>query len=220
VGGIYYWFPKFFGVLLDEALGKVHFWLQFVGFNLTFGPMHVLGLQGQPRRTYTYPHGMGWSAWNLVATIGAFTIAAGFLVFAVNWLISVRNGRPAGNDPWDARTTEWSIPSPPPPHNFDVVPRIEARDDWWHQKYSEDEEGRMIRRISGGAPGAAEGGASTGVASAHAIHMPSPSYHPLVTAAGIILLGYGLVEHWALLIPGGVVTAFGLLAWAMEPEHE
>src|SRR5690606_18052640 len=129
MAGAYYWFPKMFGVLLNETLGKVHFWLMLIGFNLAFGPMHILGLQGQPRRTYTYPEGMGWTTWNQVSTVGAILIAVSFLVFAINWLSSVRNGKPAGSDPWDARTLEWSIPSPPPPHNFDVVPVVEARDD-------------------------------------------------------------------------------------------
>jgi cytochrome c oxidase subunit I len=228
VGGVYYWFPKFFGVLLDERLGKVHFWLQLIGFNLTFGPMHVLGLQGQPRRTYTYPEGMGWSTWNLVSTVGAFTIALGFLVFAINWLLSVRNGAPAGNDPWDARTTEWTIPSPPPPHNFDVVPLIDARDDWWHQKYSEDEEGRMLRRISGSAHDVVTETATsteTGVdveadAAPEHLHLPDASYHPILAAVGIPLLGYGFIEHWAFLVGGGVLVAFGLFGWAMEPDHE
>jgi len=185
---------------------------------------------------------MGWDTWNMVSTIGAFVIMVGFLVFAVNWLISVRNGDPAGDDPWDARTLEWSITSPPPPHNFDVVPIVEARDDWWHAKYTEDEEGRMLRRISGAAdddPAAApvEGGVATleksdggddhgdgphshGDGHGEHIHMPSPSYHPIVVALGIPLVGYGFIHHWAWFIPGGLLTLFGLLGWAMEPDSE
>jgi cytochrome c oxidase subunit I len=241
MAGAYYWFPKMFGVMLHEGLGKVHFWLMLIGFNLTFGPMHILGLQGQPRRTYTYPEGMGWDTWNLVSTIGSFTIMLGFLVFAANWLISVRNGKPAGDDPWDARTLEWATTSPPPPHNFDVVPIVEARDDWWHQKYSEDEEGRMLRRISGGSdePEAGDGGVTTldkpegddgghgdgdghGEDHGHAehIHMPSPSYHPFIVALGIPLIGYGFIEHWWFFIPGGLLTVFGIFGWALEPDSE
>ncbi len=209
--GVYYWFPKMTGRMLREGLGKVHFWLMFIGMNLTFGPMHILGLQGQPRRTYTYPEGMGWDFWNYTATIGAFLIAASVAVFLYNVARSLRSGEVAGNDPWDARTLEWSISSPPPEHNFDVVPVVESRDDWWHRKYTEDEEGRPVLRERPATEEDEEHG--------H-IHMPSPSYWPFVSSLGLPLIGYGFIFHWGWLVLGAVLVAWGLFAWAMEPDTE
>src|SRR5918996_1385138 len=112
--GAYYWLPKVTGRMLSEGLGKIHFWLMLIGFNLTFAPMHWLGLQGMPRRYYTYPEEAGWGFWNFVETVGSFIIAVSILVFMVNLMRSLSRGREAGADPWDARTLEWSIPSPPP----------------------------------------------------------------------------------------------------------
>ena len=110
--GVYYWFPKWTGRMLSESVGKLNFWMMLVGFNLTFAPMHILGLNGMPRRTYRYDAGLGWDFWNLIATIGAFLIAASVVVFIYNLVKSKRSGAPAGNDPWDGRTLEWSISSP------------------------------------------------------------------------------------------------------------
>jgi heme/copper-type cytochrome/quinol oxidase subunit 1 len=125
-GGVYYWWPKIFGRLLDERLGKLHFWLTFVGFNLTFLPQHMLGLLGMPRRVWTYHHGGLWETYNLISTIGSGIMGLGMLIFLVNiWRTQIaRRGVRAGNDPWLADTLEWYATSPPPPQNFDSVPYV------------------------------------------------------------------------------------------------
>jgi cytochrome c oxidase subunit I len=123
-GGLYYWWPKIFGRMLDERLGKLHFWLVFIGFNLTFMPQHFLGLLGMPRRVYTYSSGGLWEVYNMISTIGAFTMAVGMLVFVVNVVRTARVGRRSVNDPWLADTLEWYATSPPPPWNFERVPYI------------------------------------------------------------------------------------------------
>jgi cytochrome c oxidase subunit I len=126
MAALYYWFPKMTGRMLSERLGKASFWFQFVGFLTTFLIQHSLGLSGMPRRVYTYPASSGWGPENLVSTIGSFILAIGVLLTVVNVLLSLRQGRHAGNDPWKANTLEWFVPSPPPPHNFDVIPTVHS----------------------------------------------------------------------------------------------
>jgi cytochrome c oxidase subunit I len=129
--GIYFWFPKMTGRFLDEGLGTMHFWLMFVGMNLAFMPMHILGLQGMPRRIATYQPDLGWNAWNLISTIGAFTIALGMLIFLFNFFKSLSGPRTAGDDPWEANSLEWLTTSPPPEHNFDALPEIHSERPAW-----------------------------------------------------------------------------------------
>ena len=121
---LFYWWPKIFGRLLDERLGKMQFWLVFIGFNLTFFPQHMLGLMGMPRRNFTYSHHGLWETYNLMSSIGSGIMAIGFLVFAANVVKTSRSGPRAGNDPWIADTLEWYTTSPPPEHNFDRVPYV------------------------------------------------------------------------------------------------
>ncbi|MEX1255232.1 MAG: cytochrome c oxidase subunit I [Dehalococcoidia bacterium] len=211
--GIYYWFPKFTGRLLSERLGQVHFWLTLIGFNLTFQPMMILGLLGMPRRIYSYSDGMGWDVWNMIATTGAFMIAASILVFMYNVVVSLRSKEEAGADPWDARTLEWTIPSPPPPYNFAEIPTVRHLDDFWHRKYAENEEGQLVPVVAGGANGEH---ASDG----HGIHMPSPSVFPLIAAIGFPLLAFGFIYDYALVAVGAVFLLFGLYGWALEPATE
>ncbi len=214
-GGFYYWWPKIFGRMLDDRLGKLSFWLMLIGFNLTFFPMHILGLQGMPRRTYTYAEGMGWDALNMAVTIGGFVIAAAVLVFLVNVIVTSRKPISHEADPWDGRTLEWSIPTPVPEYNFAEIPQVHARDDFWHRKYTEDEEGRLVKLPAGGSDGGEVAAAST---DGHNIHLPSPSYYPLILSLGLPILGYSAVfkNPW-LAIPGVVILLFGMYAWAIEP---
>ncbi|MCH2154325.1 MAG: cbb3-type cytochrome c oxidase subunit I, partial [Phycisphaerales bacterium] len=135
---IYYWLPKVSGKMLCEKLGKWQFWLLFIGFNLTFGPMHVSGLLGMPRRIYTYQPDRGWELWNLLSSIGVIFQIIAILVFAYNIIKSLRKGKPAGDDPWDAWTLEWSTTSPPPPYNFEVIPTVHSRRPLWDKKHPED----------------------------------------------------------------------------------
>jgi cytochrome c oxidase subunit 1 len=130
-GGIYFWFPKFTGRLLDERLGRWNFWTLFVGFNITFFPMHILGLNGMPRRVYTYIDATGWGPLNALATTGAVLMAIGVLIFLANVARSLRGGAVAGDDPWRADTLEWSTASPPPPYNFAVLPVVHGRAPLW-----------------------------------------------------------------------------------------
>jgi cytochrome c oxidase subunit 1 len=118
--GLYYWWPKMFGRVLNEKLGKWQFWLTFIGFNLTFFPMHMLGLLGMPRRVYTYGHGGLWEGYNLTSSIGSGIMGLGILLFFVNVIVTRRRGARAPNDPWLGDTLEWYTSSPPPPENFDA----------------------------------------------------------------------------------------------------
>jgi cytochrome c oxidase subunit 1 len=214
-GGFYYWWPKAFGKMLDERMGKVNFWLMLVGFNLTFFPMHIVGLEGMPRRTYTYGTGLGWDFLNKLETVGGFLIALSVLIFIVNVVKTKVSGELAPEDPWDARTLEWSTPSPPPEYNFAEVPIVTNRDEYWHRKYTEDDEGRLVKLASGGADTAA-----TPESHGH-IHMPSPSYWPLVFTIGLPILGYGFVfKNWWILGVGVVWLMFGMTGWATEPSTE
>jgi cytochrome c oxidase subunit 1 len=216
--GVYYWAPKVTGRLLDERLGKLHFWLMFVGFNLTFGPMHILGLQGQPRRTYTYAEGMGWDLWNAVATAGALTIASSILVFILNVRRTLRSPVRAPEDPWDARTLEWATTSPPPEYNFARIPVARSVDSFWHDKYTEDDDGLLVRVPAGGAgdePGDHGDGHGDG-----GIHMPSASYMPALAALGLPIVGFAAIYGWEWGVLGAVILGFGVCGWASEPLSE
>lgn len=137
-GAIYYWYPKAVGRLLNKKLGLWHFWLFAIGFHLTFDPQHIAGILGMPRRIYTYDPGRGWEIYNLLSSIGALLQAMGILCFVANLLWSARKGEPAGDDPWDAWTLEWSTTSPPPAYNFETLPEVRSRRPLWDLKHPED----------------------------------------------------------------------------------
>jgi cytochrome c oxidase subunit 1 len=204
-GGAYYWWPKITGRLLDERLGKIHFWVMLVGFNMTFFPQHYLGLIGMPRRIYTYAPDLGWNFWNLISTIGAFTIALSFLVFIGNVIKTLRAGKVASPDPWDGRTLEWSIPSPPPVYNFARVPQVHDRDDFWLQKHGDGH---------GAAPRPKP--APVTAAEIAAIHMPPTSFWPIVLALMMAVMISGLLISTYQIIVGGLLTLVCMYRFAME----
>jgi cytochrome c oxidase subunit 1 len=217
VGGFYYWWPKAFGHMLREGLGKVHFWTMLLGFNLTFGPMHVLGLEGMPRRTHSYFEGYGFNVWNLVSTIGAFLIAASFIVFFANIFVSRRDAAkpgwiPPGPDPWDARSIEWMTASPTPAHNFDHVPVVTHRDEFWYRKYGETDDHRIVRIA------AAEDVAQTGLR--RDVHLPAPSYWPILLCASFPLIGWGLIFNLGIAFAGGVLALLAIYGMALEPADD
>jgi cytochrome c oxidase subunit 1 len=210
-GALYYWWPKVFARKLGEGIGKLQFWILFVGFNLTFGPMHILGLYGMIRRTYTYPESLGLTFWNQVATVGAFLIALSVLVFLVNAVLTqLREKGLADEDPWDARTLEWTTSCPPPHYNFEEIPRVRALDEFWHRKYVEDERSGRLVPAQAGASEEEHGGG-------HGIHLPGPSFWPLVAAAGLPVVAYGAMYSWWLVGAGALVLLVGLYGWALEP---
>jgi cytochrome c oxidase subunit 1 len=129
--GLYYWYPKMFGRMLRENLGKWHFWLMFIGFWVTFMPQYVVGLLGMPRRVASYPSDLGWQSYNIVSTVGAFIIGFSFFLLLVNFVVSWRNPIPAGDNPWDAHTLEWFTTSPPPHHNYTHQPPIRSERPTW-----------------------------------------------------------------------------------------
>jgi cytochrome c oxidase subunit 1 len=209
--GIYYWFPKMTGRLMNEGLGKLSFWLIFVGMNLTFFPMHFLGLNGMPRRIYTYSSDFGWDWLNLLASAGYFVIFAGILVFLINFFTSGKNGQVSGHDPWDAPGLEWTIASPPPVYNFARVPQVVGQDHFWLVKRRAEAEGHPI---TGPEP----------YVDPETIHMPSPSYWPIITAFGVLVLAAGfLIEFpWPYIkfpVPfiGGAIAFIGVVGWSLEP---
>jgi len=135
---IYYWFPKATGRMLSERLGRWHFWLLVIGFNLTFVTLHFAGILGMPRRIYTYPADRGWDLLNLVATLGVPLQAAAVMLFLINVMFSLRYGKAAGDDPWDAWTLEWTATSPPPLYNFETLPEVRSRRPLWDLKHPDD----------------------------------------------------------------------------------
>src|SRR5688572_22613746 len=245
--GIYYYFPKMFGRLMSERLGKWHFWLNFIGMNLTFFPMHFSGLLGMPRRIYRYDAGQGWDEFNLAASIGVLFLMAGMLVFIWNFFVSKRSGIVAGNDPWGAPTLEWTIPSPPPEYNFETLPTVTSRYPLWDMKsprltsevpHSKRGDERIDVDVAGKEVGSAQGmgGATTRrnpelparptalpthrSAAELGIPMPSPTLKPLVVAIGLIVLFGGMLINWWVVGAGGLLLVGGLYAWLLTPLEE
>jgi cytochrome c oxidase subunit 1 len=135
---IHYWYPKVTGRMLSERLARWQFWLLYIGFFLTFGPMHIAGMLGMPRRIFTYEPDRGWEIWNQLATLGALIQAPSYVILLVNLVVSLFKGKPAGDDPWDAWTLEWATTSPPPSYNFETIPTVHSRRPLWDLKHPDD----------------------------------------------------------------------------------
>ena len=205
LSGLYFWFPKIFGRMPNAPLGYLGSALVILGFNLAFGPMHYLGLAGQPRRTHTYHAGNGWETWNLVATYGAYMLGIGIVIIFGNLAWTAFRGKKCGNDPWDGRTLEWSLPSPVPEYNFAQAPVIATRDAYFEHKHGS-------KKI-----GAENDGGEAGV------HMPSQSWMPLVASTGFLFAGFGMpmmamgVPHAGWIVIAGLGVLFlGIWLWALE----
>ncbi|MGY0782648.1 cytochrome c oxidase subunit I [Azospirillum argentinense] len=207
-GAFYFWFPKITGRMLGERLGRWNFWLFFVGFNVTFFPMHLLGMMGMPRRVYTYPAELGWTGLNLTATLGALLIAASVALFLVNVLVSLRAGRIAGPNPWNAGTLEWATASPPPSYNFAHIPVVEGLEPLWdragplgmvHGLRVEERE-VLLTTVLDAHPDLRE-------------PSPRPTIWPLLSALAVTVLFIGSIfTPWAL-VWGAVPLAVGLVGW-------
>jgi cytochrome c oxidase subunit 1 len=186
-------------------MGKLQFWLYMIGFNLTFFPMHFLGLEGMPRRIYTYAPDMNWNFWNFCATMGAYITAIGGALFFLNFIYSIKFGEKAPADPWDGRTLEWSIPSPPPEYNFAKLPEVSQLDDWWYKKYTHD--GKRLNPPQ------------QPVVDPKSIHLPNQSFWPIVLAFGITMIATGFVVSangvFVSLI-GVALTVAATYGWAYE----
>ena len=247
--GTYFFYPKITGRRMDERLGKIHFWLTFIGMNLTFFPMHFAGLNGMPRRIYQYQANQGWDLENLVATWGARILAVATLVFAWNFIKSRRSGAIAGRDPWGAATIEWTLPSPPPEYNYAVIPTITSRYPLWDAKSPEltadvphtpEGEKRVDVQVGGKPTDASFKGPSDTHMASEAAHpsahelgiaMPTPTIKPLLASIGLTVMFIGLIlKHnanyqslWLPIMLGGVaffvVSLYAWLLSPLEPEH-
>jgi cytochrome c oxidase subunit 1/cytochrome c oxidase subunit I+III len=214
LGGVYYWFPKLTGRMLDDRLGVVSFALVFAGVNLTFFPMHLAGLNGMPRRVYTYPEGLGWDGPQAIATVGAFTIALGLLAYAANVVVGLTRGRLAGTNPWAAGTLEWLADSPPADHNFSGTPVVKSRYPLWeeepelvHAYVSHDRRETVETTALGAEP------------EVRSIE-PGPSVVPLVASTGTAVAFVGLIFDpiWAAF--GLAILGLALVRWFMPQKED
>lgn len=217
MGALYYWFPKFTGKMLSESIGRLHFWLFFIGFNVTFFPMHLLGMMGMPRHVNTYHAGLGWDAPNMIASLGSWIIAASVVVFLFNLYYGSSQGRPAGDNPWGAAELEWSTRSPPPPYNFEHTPAVTSIDPLWPL----DGAALSVVRGLGGSGSEREALITSSIDAVPVTRwtMPGPSHWPLLSALALTLLFVSTAfSLWGLawMIP----LAITLAAWLWPANSE
>src|SRR5688572_22819220 len=222
--GFYYWLPKFTGKLLSERLGRLNFWLMFIGFNIAFFPMHILGLMGMPRRVYTYPAGLGWDIYNLLSTIGAFILFLGILIFVLNVVLSIWNGKPAGNNPWGGDSLEWAVSSPPPNYGLAVAPIIRSRHPLWEQTDLHQGEPRLEAIVHAVARWPLEWRAAlvTGTLDGQPeelFRVSGPSLWPFTASCGTILIFIGeLFDMYWVIGLGALVVVASLILWHWPEE--
>jgi cytochrome c oxidase subunit I len=207
--GIYNYVPKMTGRLMDEKLGNWHFWLTFIGMNLTFFPMHFAGMLGMPRRIYTYDSGQGWDTFNLLSSIGSYVLVVATIIFFHNFFRSRRRGTIAGPNPWNAGTLEWSIPSPVPEYNFAVLPTVTSRYPLWEGTEAD---------LNSARENSQEGKTAADLG----IILPYSTIKPLIVAAGIIVMFTGLLTTKVLVFIGAAIVVGSLYSWLLsplEPEH-
>ena len=204
LSGLYYWWPKMFGHKLDEHQGKWAFWLYFIGFWITFGPQYLLGLMGMTRRMYTYPLGFGWHGLNVISTLGAFMMGAGFLVMVYNIVWSLRFGeRDETGDPWDGRTLEWALSSPAPEYNFARIPVVRARDAWWDMKEHGQSLANALRPRD-----------------IYDLHLPKNTPVPILLGFSFFVFGFGAVfEWWMVAALGALGVAATLIYSAFDTDE-
>jgi len=225
-GALYFWLPKMTGRVLSERLGRLSFWTMAIGFNLAFFPMHILGFLGMPRRVYTYSAGLGWDGLNLVASIGGFLFGLGTGLTLLNIVVSRFRGKPAGPDPWEADTLEWSTTSPPPHWNFDRIPVVASRHPLWDQpELVQADSGTDPATRAYGLPGALgrQTPISTGLDAAPeaTMEIPRDTYLPLVVALGTAVIFVGLlVKAIAVGTLGVALLALALVRWAWRTEED
>jgi cytochrome c oxidase subunit I+III len=217
--GVYYWFPKFTGRLLDERLGRWNFWLLFAGVNVAFFPMHIAGLAGMPRRVYTYGSDTGWGIYNLISTIGVFLIVPGIAVFIWNVVRSFRRGEAAGANPWDGDTLEWAVPSPPAEHGWSVLPIVRSRHPMWDQDHLHRGDERLERFVYGLAQWPLRWRAAVIVGTADSrpqevFRVADPSIWPLIAACGLVVVFLSeLVKlRWGI-AAGALVMVAAAIGW-------
>jgi heme/copper-type cytochrome/quinol oxidase subunit 1 len=222
LGAIFFWVPKMFGRMMDERLGKLSFWLVFVGFNMTFFPMHISGLLGMPRRIYTYSGGLGWTGYNVLSSIGSYVLGLGIMVIVAAFVLAFRRGRPAGPDPWKGESLEWATSSPPPDYNFPQIPVVRSREPMWDQP----ELHRLSDRVHDPSLVLDEGHQTIGTTAVDAdpesvLEMPAGSYTPVASAFGLALFTAGaLVRVVPLMVLGAAIVTLGLLAWFRPAPEE
>jgi len=207
-GSAHFYWPIFFNRMLNETLGKITFWVFFIGFHLTFFVQHFLGLMGMPRRVFTYMEGQGWDQFNFISTIGAFMMGVGVILMVINCLMSIK-GKPAGRDPWgDGRTLEWSIPQPIPFYNFRQTPLVRGLDPWWIEKQEGNTEATFAEPLGD-------------------IHMPNNSAIPFVISIGMFIAAFGALYNpdadkpWSIyILIGGLAITFGaMIVRSIKDDH-
>ncbi len=212
MAGIFYWYPKVTGRLLNERLGKTQFWLFYFGFIATFFPLYIVGLLGMPRRVYTWDSGQSWDIYNLISSIGGFVIGLGVLVFAYNIVVSLRKGARAGNDPWDAWTLEWATTSPPPHENFQMLPAIYSARPLWDLKHPENPDAVAPEGVLSAAQ------IDNRIAQLEAEpERPYLSSIPILVAMGLLTVVAGMLLTTEIVVIAAVFVLGALVAWTFQP---